>query len=79
MSYIQHGEFRVLGKMSNNTNNPLEHSLPPVRGNQMGMGVLEESGGVNAVELNRDQFKEVTLLNLNCEVTDYSFTDKTKK
>ena len=23
MSYIQRGEFRVLGKMSNNTNNPL--------------------------------------------------------
>lgn len=38
------------------------------RGSQMGMGMLEESQGVNAVELNRDQFKEVTLLNLNCEV-----------
>ena len=31
MSYMQRGEFRVLGQMSSNTNNPLEHSLPPVR------------------------------------------------
>ena len=31
MSYTQRGELRVLGKMSNNTNSPSEHRLPPVR------------------------------------------------